>query len=175
MRLKRTKYNGELRAGDIGERVVLTGWVQKKRNLGSLIFVDLRDRTGICQVVFDEKVNAESFEKALTGAEHIAGLDMEEGVLTVRIAEAADVLVEEDRTRAASVFSALRAIVDDRRVRRYRCRVVHIIVCDAVGVAFMQNVRRHAFQHDIPADFFCVLHRLIRAFRQIFRGNFHAQ
>ncbi len=64
MRLKRTRYNGELRAGDIGQRVVLTGWVQKKRNLGSLIFVDLRDRTGICQVVFDEKVDAESFEKA---------------------------------------------------------------------------------------------------------------
>ncbi|QKV20463.1 anthranilate synthase [Oricola thermophila] len=51
-------------------------------------------------------------EKALTGAEHIAGLEPGDGVLTVRIAEPAAVVMEEDRTRAASVFSALRAIVD---------------------------------------------------------------
>lgn len=51
-------------------------------------------------------------EKALTGAEHIAGLDAGDGTLAVEIAEAAGVIMEEDRTRAASVFSALRAIVD---------------------------------------------------------------
>ena len=47
-----------------GKEVVVAGWVQKRRNLGSLIFVDLRDRTGIVQVVFDETCAKEVFDKA---------------------------------------------------------------------------------------------------------------
>ncbi|MDY4788756.1 MAG: aspartate--tRNA ligase [Bacilli bacterium] len=50
----RTIYNGELRISDINKEVELVGWVAKKRNLGSLTFIDLRDRTGICQIVFKE-------------------------------------------------------------------------------------------------------------------------
>ncbi|RDY29147.1 aspartate--tRNA ligase [Romboutsia weinsteinii] len=62
--LKRTHYCGDLRDKNIGEEVVLMGWVQKKRNLGGLVFVDLRDRSGICQIIFDTDVNAEAFAKA---------------------------------------------------------------------------------------------------------------
>lgn len=62
--LKRTHYCGDLRETNIDEEVVLMGWVQKKRNLGGLVFVDLRDRSGLCQIIFDTDVNAEAFAKA---------------------------------------------------------------------------------------------------------------
>lgn len=62
--LRRTDYAGELRKKDIGREVVLMGWVQKERSLGSIIFADIRDISGISQVVFDENINKEAFEKA---------------------------------------------------------------------------------------------------------------
>ena len=56
---------GELRISDVDREVVLNGWVAKRRNLGGLIFVDLRDKTGIVQVTFDDKV-PQDFLKRLT-------------------------------------------------------------------------------------------------------------
>ncbi|MBQ6059494.1 MAG: aspartate--tRNA ligase [Clostridia bacterium] len=64
--LKRTKYCGLFREEDVGSQATVYGWVQKVRNLGGLIFVDLRDRTGIVQCVFDESVNRELADKAFT-------------------------------------------------------------------------------------------------------------
>lgn len=64
--LKRTKYCGMFRASDIGEKAVVFGWVQRMRNLGGLIFIDLRDRTGVVQCTFDEAINKELFDKAFT-------------------------------------------------------------------------------------------------------------
>ncbi len=61
---KRTDYAGNLRQKDIGREVLLMGWVQKRRNLGGLYFVDLRDREGLAQIVFDEDVSKEAFARA---------------------------------------------------------------------------------------------------------------
>ena len=63
--LHRTHRCTEVSGQNIGETVTVMGWVQKRRNLGSLIFVDLRDRSGILQIVFDEpQVGSAGFEKA---------------------------------------------------------------------------------------------------------------
>lgn len=63
--LKRSHRCTEVTREDIGSEVTLMGWVQKRRNLGSLIFVDLRDRSGLMQIVFDENdIGTEGFEKA---------------------------------------------------------------------------------------------------------------
>lgn len=62
--LRRTKMCGELRKEDDGKEVVLMGWVQRERNLGSIIFIDLRDTTGISQIVFDNTISEEIFKKA---------------------------------------------------------------------------------------------------------------
>ncbi len=62
--LKRTAMCGSFRIENAGKKAVVMGWVQKRRNFGSLIFVDLRDREGVVQVVFDQTTKAEVFEKA---------------------------------------------------------------------------------------------------------------
>ena len=61
---RRTHYCGTVRESDIGKQVCVMGWVQKQRDLGNLIFIDLRDRTGIVQLAFDDKSEKEIFDKA---------------------------------------------------------------------------------------------------------------
>src|SRR5208337_1139085 len=74
--LNRTHSCGELRLGDAGGEVVLMGWVQRRRDHGGLIFVDLRDRSGLTQVVFNPEVNPDTHNKA--------GVLRDEFVLAVR-------------------------------------------------------------------------------------------
>ena len=64
--LKRTDYCGTLRSSDVGREVILMGWVQRRRDHGGVIFVDLRDREGIVQVVFNPEINPEVHAKAHT-------------------------------------------------------------------------------------------------------------
>ena len=63
--LKRTCRCAEVTKADIGKKVTLMGWVQKSRNKGGIIFVDLRDRSGIMQIIFENgPISEEGFEKA---------------------------------------------------------------------------------------------------------------
>ena len=73
--MKRTHYCGELRLSDVGKTVQLTGWVARRRDHGGVIFVDIRDRTGITQVVFDPNIDI--------GAHKIANQIRSEFVLVV--------------------------------------------------------------------------------------------
>ena len=64
--LKRSVFCGDLRAENVGNEVTVCGWVAKQRDLGALIFVDLRDKTGIVQLAFDENTDKEIFQKAFS-------------------------------------------------------------------------------------------------------------
>lgn len=64
--LKRTVYCGTLRSGDIGSEVTVCGWAQRQRDLGQLIFIDLRDRTGIVQLAFDDSTPRDIFDMAFS-------------------------------------------------------------------------------------------------------------
>jgi aspartyl-tRNA synthetase len=73
--LKRTNYCGDLRKEDANREVTLLGWVQRRRDLGGLIFIELRDRQGIVQVVFNPEVNREEHAKAQSlRNEYVAGV-----------------------------------------------------------------------------------------------------
>ena len=61
---KRTHMCGEIGINNCDEEIVINGWIQKRRNLGGLIFCDVRDKTGIVQVIFDDKIPRELFETA---------------------------------------------------------------------------------------------------------------
>ncbi|MBQ8057427.1 MAG: aspartate--tRNA ligase [Ruminococcus sp.] len=64
--LKRSHYCGDLRITDVDKEVTVCGWVQRQRDLGQLIFIDLRDRTGIVQLAFNDSTAKEIFEKAFS-------------------------------------------------------------------------------------------------------------
>lgn len=64
--LKRSQRCAEVSLDNVGQKVVLTGWVQRRRDLGGLIFIDLRDRSGIVQIVINQEISKENFRKAET-------------------------------------------------------------------------------------------------------------
>lgn len=83
--MKRTQYCGELRLEHVGQEVTLFGWVQRQRDLGALIFIDLRDRSGIVQLAFDDTTHEAVFKKAASArSEFVLGI---KGVVAERSAK----------------------------------------------------------------------------------------
>ena len=73
--IKRTHTCGELTAKDVGSKTQLNGWISKSRDLGGLIFIDLRDRYGKTQIVFNEEKYLEAFNLAKKlGLEDVIGI-----------------------------------------------------------------------------------------------------
>lgn len=76
--LRRTGYCGDLRPADAGKTVTLLGWLQRRRDLGSLLFLDLRDRAGVCQVVFNRERDPALHARAeLLRSEYVIGVEGE--------------------------------------------------------------------------------------------------
>lgn len=99
---KRTHMCGELTAADRGKQVVLNGWVAKQRNLGGLIFADLRDKTGIVQIVFDDTIPSELFDKADTlRSEYVVGV---KGVVRERSARNANIATGDIEVKAEDLI-----------------------------------------------------------------------
>src|SRR5580704_16248036 len=74
--LRRTHSCGELRAADTGKRALLMGWVHRRRDLGGVLFVHLRDRDGVTQLVFHADAGAELHTKAeLLGSEYVIAVE----------------------------------------------------------------------------------------------------
>src|SRR5215467_958708 len=83
--LRRTHSCGELRASDAGKRAILMGWVHRRRDLGGVIFIHLRDRAGVTQLVFHEDAEPAVHAKAeMLSSEYVIAA---EGVLAMRTPE----------------------------------------------------------------------------------------
>ncbi len=119
---KRTHYATELTEADIGQRVTVNGWCAKQRNLGGLIFIDLRDRTGIIQLAFDENTARDVFQTAAdvrseyvltaSGTIRSRGADVNENRATGRI----ELYVDKIKVLCTSETTPFE-IVDDKNIR----------------------------------------------------------
>ena len=124
--MERTHNNGELRPAHIGQEVKLIGWVAKKRNFGSLVFIDLRDRTGISQLVFDETLGASvkevrnEYVLSVTGvveARKDANPDLATGEVEVKVSEVK--IINSAKTTPLIIADETDALEDTRLQYRY--------------------------------------------------------
>ena len=93
---RRTDYCGTFTAASVGQEISVCGWVQRQRNLGSLIFVDLRDRTGLLQLAFERfGFSARTYSRVLKVARTIADLAESQEIESAHIAEAVNFRVRD--------------------------------------------------------------------------------
>jgi aspartyl-tRNA synthetase len=116
---KRTNSCGELRKNDIKKEVTLMGWTQSRRDHGGLIFIDLRDRSGITQIVFDPEDSAEAHQKAhYIKNEYVIAI---EGIVVPRLASSenpniptGEIEVKAKRIKILNISEALPFNIDDK-------------------------------------------------------------
>ena len=159
--MRRTHHCGELGADDIGKEVVLMGWVQRRRDHGGVIFVDLRDREGLTQVVFNPDVNSAVHAKAhAIRSEYVLGVrgkvdPRPEGMVNPKLKTGAiEVMVDELKILNAAATPPF--LIED-----------HIEVSENVRLSHRhQDLRRPSLQRNLIAR-----HRAAAAIRQHLDNN----
>ena len=122
----RTIENGKLRIEHVNQSVELVGWVAKKRNFGQLVFIDLRDRTGICQLVFDESFADQTKDIRNEYVIHVKGVvlerkdanpDLATGAVEVKVEEVE--VINAAKTTPLIIADETDALEDTRMQYRY--------------------------------------------------------
>lgn len=153
----RTIENGNLRLEHIDKEVELVGWVAKKRNFGQLVFIDLRDRSGICQLVFDEAFSEQTKEirneyvlhvKGVVKARKDANPNLATGQVEVQV-EAFDI-VNEALTPPMIIADETDALEDTRLKYRYLdlrrpCLQKNLILRNKVTLLVRNYLAKHGF------------------------------
>ena len=156
---KRTHYCGELRRANIGENVCLMGWVQRARDLGGLIFIDLRDRTGLVQLAFDDTTDRAIFaEASRTHSEYVVvakGAVRERSAVNKQI-PTGEIEIEVKEYKILSVAETTPfEITDDKKVR------------DEVALKYRYlDLRRPSLQNNIM-----MRHNIARVTRDYYYEN----
>lgn len=124
--MNRTHHNGDLRLENVNEHVELVGWVAKKRNFGQLVFIDLRDRSGICQLVFDESMSEalkdvrNEYVLSVSGTvlqRKDANLDLKTGEIEVKVDKFE--IINKAKTTPLIIADEIDALEDTRLQYRY--------------------------------------------------------
>jgi len=156
---RRSAYCGELRIGDVGREVSVCGWVQRRRDLGQLIFIDLRDRAGILQLAFDENSDKEIFSKAASvRSEYVLAV---RGILRERSAKNLELPTGEIELEAADLRILAKAETPPFEITE------NSDVNDALRLKYRYlDLRRPDMQRNIG-----LRHRAVRVARDYFDEN----
>ena len=153
--MERTHYNNELSIKNVGQKVTLLGWVSKRRNLGAILFIDLRDRSGIVQLVVNEGVNIPDVRneyviqaKGTVEKRAVANPKLATGEIEVNIEEI--VLLNTAKTTPLIIADETDALEDTRLKYRYLdlrrpCMQHYFDVRDTIKMTVHSFMHRHHF------------------------------
>ncbi len=157
--LKRTDFCGSLRLSDAGREVTLFGWAQRQRDLGNLIFIDLRDRTGIVQLSFNDKTDRGVFEKAQSvRSEFVLAV---KGVIKERESKNSELPTGDIEVEAAEL----------RIVSKAQTPPFEIAKTDAVGDETTLKYRYLALRNEKLTQNIIMRHEIARIAREYFYEN----
>ena len=153
--MERTHYNNELSIKNVGQKVTLLGWVSKRRNLGAILFIDLRDRSGIVQLVVNEGVNIPDVRneyviqaKGTVEKRAVANPKLATGEIEVNIEEI--ILLNTAKTTPLIIADETDALEDTRLKYRYLdlrrpCMQHYFDVRDTIKMTVHSFMHRHHF------------------------------
>ena len=153
--MERTHYNNELSIKNVGQKVTLLGWVSKRRNLGAILFIDLRDRSGIVQLVVNEGVNIPDVRneyviqaKGTVEKRAVANPKLATGEIEVNVEEI--VLLNTAKTTPLIIADETDALEDTRLKYRYLdlrrpCMQHYFDVRDTIKMTVHSFMHRHHF------------------------------